>query len=348
MSGAGLKRGKAGECDMGVVHRLYVTWVHDGTRLDVFIHSLLPDISRTKAKELSNSGKVLVNGVMRKASYVVREGEVVEVEMPDERRRTISEQLLTSAKCIPIEVLYEDEHLLIVNKPRGIVVHPSHTTSGPTLMHALLAAGYKLSDVCGESRLGIVHRLDKDTSGCIIITKTNEAHLNLQKQFSCREVNKRYIAIIVGNPNWNEMHIAAPIGRDASNRQRMAIVECSGKHAETHFTVIERYGEFSLVEARMLTGRTHQVRVHASHLGYPIAGDAKYNGRKRALSAASKMNDAELLRALTEFHGQALHALEVNFCHPIFNRQVNVTAPMPYDMQRIIERLRKLNTIFKN
>lgn len=313
--------------------------------MDVFIHNLLPNISRTKAKELSDSGKVTVNGTRRKASYIVREGEVVEVELPEETTAKISEHLLELAASIPIEVLYEDEHLLIVNKPRGVVVHPSYTTSEPTLMHALIASGYRLSDVGGANRLGIVHRLDKDTSGCLIVAKTNEAHLSLQRQFASREIVKRYIAIIVGEPNWDEMHIAAPVGRDRLYRQRMAVVECGGKHAETHFTIIERYGEFSLLEAHMLTGRTHQIRVHASHLGHPIAGDAKYNGRRRALSAASKMNDDELLRMLSGLRGQALHAIEVSFCHPIFNTQVNAVAPLPDDMKQIIEHLRKLKSV---
>lgn len=327
---------------MGTVHRLYVTWVHDGTRLDVFIHNLLPDISRTRARELSDSGKVTVNGRRRKASYIVHEGEVVEVELTEGTADEVNEQLLELAAKIKIEVLYEDEHLLVVNKPRGIVVHPSHTTSEPTLMHALLASGYKLSDVGGANRLGIVHRLDKDTSGCLIVAKTNEAHLSLQKQFACREVTKRYIAIVVGDPNWDEMRIAAPVGRDRLNRQRMAVVEGSGKHAETHFAIIERYGEFSLLKAHMLTGRTHQIRVHASHLGHPIAGDAKYNGRKRALNTASRMNDTKLLQMLSELRGQALHAIEVSFPHPILNSQVNAVAPIPHDMKQIIEHLRNL------
>lgn len=326
---------------MGTVHRLYVTWVHDGVRLDVFVHALMPNISRTKAKELADAGKILINGKERKASHIVREGELVEIELPDEARE-IDERIISLAQEIPIQVLYEDEHLLIVNKPRGIIVHPSHTTSGPTLMHALLVNGYRLSSVCGESRRGIVHRLDKDTSGCLIVAKTDEAHLSLQKQFASRAIKKQYVAIAVGNPQWSEIHIAAPIGRDTKNRQRMAVTGVSGKDAETHFTVIERYGEFSLLEVHMLTGRTHQIRVHASHIGHPIVGDSKYNGRKRALYVAAKIGDEELLRMLNELQGQMLHAAEVEFHHPIHDFEVHACATMPEDMRQIIERLRKL------
>jgi 23S rRNA pseudouridine1911/1915/1917 synthase len=325
------------------IHRLYVTWVHDGSRLDAFIHALIPSLSRSRAKALVDCGKVLVNGEIRKASYIVREGDVVEVEIAPEPKGEFDERLLMLASQMQVDVLYEDEHILVVNKPRGIVVHPSHTTSEPTLMHALLAKGYRLSKVGGEKRLGIVHRLDKDTSGCLIVAKTDEAHLALQQQFANRSIEKRYLAIVVGSPKWQEMHVSAPLGRDRKNRQRMTVNEHSGKHAETHFSVIERYGEFTLVEALMLTGRTHQIRVHAAHLNHPIVGDAKYNGRRRALAIATRMHDEELLKALKGLSGQMLHASEVKFRHPMFDHELRLTAPMPQDMENLLQCLKKIS-----
>ncbi|MFA4015288.1 MAG: hypothetical protein RUDDFDWM_000368 [Candidatus Fervidibacterota bacterium] len=327
-----------------IIHRLYVTWVHDGGRLDAFIHALIPSLSRSKAKALVDCGKVLVNGETKKASYIVKEGDIVEVEIVPEPKGEVDERLLALASQMQIDVLYEDEHILVVNKPRGIVVHPSHTTSEPTLMHALLAKGYRLSKVAGEKRLGIVHRLDKDTSGCLIIAKTDEAHLVLQQQFANRSIEKRYLAVVVGNPQWQEMHLSAPLGRDRKNRQRMAVIEHSGKHAETHFSVMERYGEFALVEALMLTGRTHQIRVHAAYLNHPIVGDAKYNGRRRALAIATKMHNEELLKLLKGLNGQMLHANEVKFRHPVFDHELRVTARMPHDMERLLQCLRRIST----
>ena len=325
---------------LALQERLYVSWAHDGKRLDVFVSELMPNLSRSRIKELARDGKVCVNGVVRKPSYVVHEGDVIQLDVPDEVGISAS-ALVEQAHTITFDILYEDEHVLIINKPRGVVVHPNDTVAEPTIMHALVARGYQLSSAAGPMRRGIVHRLDKNTSGCLVIAKTDEAHLSLQRQFANRCVEKLYFAIVVGNPTWDEQLVTASIGRHPTQRQRMTVLKSGGKVAETYFWVRERYQFYALLEARLFTGRTHQVRVHAAYLQHPVVGDTRYNGRKRALAVASELGDETLAELISKLLGQALHAHTIGLHHPVHDERIAVSAPLPDDMRELIRHLRR-------
>jgi 23S rRNA pseudouridine1911/1915/1917 synthase len=238
---------------------------------------------------------------------------------------------------IPLDVLYEDGDLVVINKPRGMVVHPAAGNWSGTLVNALLGRGEPFSTAGGEDRPGIVHRLDKDTSGVMVVAKNDRAHWKLAKQFEERKVEKRYQALVCGEVFEDNGIVRAPIGRHPVNRQKMVVLP-TGRDAVTEYEVKERFDDFTLVTCHPITGRTHQIRVHLAYVHHPVVGDDVYGGRSRALQSAQK--DAELSRLIATLSGQALHAASLSFNHPTGGRRMTFAAETPEDMAAILERLR--------
>jgi 23S rRNA pseudouridine1911/1915/1917 synthase len=288
-----------------------------GTRLDTYLAAHLPGVSRSRAKALIERGDVTVDGVRRKPSHVVRTGERVEVRIHVQPQPASPEP-----EPIPITIVYEDDDLAVVNKPAGIAVHPGAGRDRGTLVNALLAALPRLSNL-DRTRPGVVHRLDKDTSGLILVAKTEAAHHALAVQIRARTAGREYTALLRGAVPWQERTVTAPIARHPVRRRLMAVRE-GGRGATTHFRVAERLGNFTLVECRLDSGRTHQIRVHAKHIGYPISGDPVY-GRRGELG-------------LTR---QFLHASRLSFDHPRTGKPKTVTSPLPSDLQEALDALRR-------
>lgn len=288
----------------------------EGGRLDVFLahHA---GLSRSRIQSLIREGAVTIAGAAVKASHTLRAGDEIAVEM----REPVEAKTLPEA--IALAVLYEDSSLIVVNKPRGMVVHPGCGVESGTLVNALLAHCVDLSGIGGEKRPGIVHRLDRYTSGVMMAAKSDSAHEALTAQFAARTVKKEYLAIVYGAPKDERGSIDAPVGRHPVDRKRMAVVE-SGRAAVTGYRVEERFDGYSLVRLFPLTGRTHQLRVHLTAMGHPIVGDEVYG--KRAHGFPIK--------------GQALHAASLSFAHPQTGREMRFTAPLPEDMEAILAALR--------
>lgn len=236
----------------------------NGKRLDTYIASIEDDLTRTAVQRLIEQGYILVNGKRQKVSYKVLEGDVITIEQPEVKEVEIK------AQNLPIEIMYEDDDIIVVNKPKGMVVHPANGNPDGTLVNAIMAiCKDSLSGIGGELRPGIVHRLDKDTSGLLIVAKNDKAHLNMSEQIKNHEVKKTYIALVRGIVKENEATIDMPIGRSNSDRKKMAVCK-NGKNAVTHIKVLNRFDKYTLLEINIETGRTHQIRVHLSHIGYPI------------------------------------------------------------------------------
>ncbi len=279
----------------------------DGVRLDAFISGEL-DISRSLAAELIDSGKVTVNGKSAKKSNKVMAGNEVLVEVPE-----LSEPEALPEN-IPLDIVYEDDDLLVVNKPKGMVVHPAPGNPDGTLVNALLYhCKGSLSGINGVMRPGIVHRIDKDTSGLLIVAKNDAAHRSLAEQIKEHSFTREYRAVVYGNLKQDSGTVNAPIGRDPKNRQRMAIVYVNSKPAVTHYEVLERFEGFTYIKCRLETGRTHQIRVHMASLGHPIAGDPVYGPKK----------------VITKLQGQCLHAGLIGFIHPKTKKYLEFTSEVP-------------------
>ena len=286
-------------------------------RIDKYLAELY-GYSRTTVQRLIDEGKVLVNGNKVKASYQVQEGDNIEIE--EEKPKEIN----LKAQDIPLEVLYEDNDIIVVNKPKGMVVHPANGNYDGTLVNAIMSiCKDSLSGIGGEIRPGIVHRLDKNTSGAIIIAKNDKAHINLSEQLKNHEIKKTYVALVRGIVKENNATINMPIARSKKDRQKMT-VDKNGKEAITHFKVLKRYEDCTLLEINIETGRTHQIRVHLSHIGYPIIGDNVYSNGK------NKWN----------IEGQCLHAKSLDFKHPISGKQMHIEAELPEYFQEILENLK--------
>lgn len=287
-----------------------------GERLDVFVVRKLPDLTRSRVQKLIEDGSVAVGGARAKPSLRLEEGQRVRVAVPPPTEAT------ASPESIALDVIYEDADLLVVNKPAGMTVHPAPGHATATLVNAILAHCDDLSGIGGVLRPGIVHRLDRDTSGVIVVAKNDPAHNALARQLKARTVEKTYVALVEGTPKPAEGVIDAPIARDPRNRQRMAIVE-NGRASTTAYRVIERFRGYALVEARPKTGRTHQIRVHFAAIGHPIAGDRVY-GKPSALVGR-----------------QFLHAKRIAFNHPRTSERVEFEAPLPEDLRNALEILRE-------
>lgn len=289
-----------------------------GARLDRTTVASVPGVSRAQVQRLIKTGRVLVNGQPSKSAYQVGAGDAVEVMLPEDAEEAILPE------AISLDIVYEDSDLMVVNKPAGMVVHPALGHSSGTLVNALLAHCPEIAHVGGIERAGVVHRLDRDTSGLLVVAKNEETREDLQRQFKRRKVEKAYLALVEGRLEPREGIIEAPVGRDRVERKRMAVVR-TGRDARTHFRVVEYFADHSLVEVRPHSGRTHQIRVHLAWLGYPIVGDLVYGSRRQ-----------QVLR-----HRHFLHAARLGFIHPGAGEPVSFEAPLPYQLERLLVRLRK-------
>jgi 23S rRNA pseudouridine1911/1915/1917 synthase len=290
-----------------------------GQRLDVFVVEHCPELSRSHVQKLIEQGMVLVDGAQRKANYKLRGTEEVQVSVPE------AEPITAAPEDIPLDILYEDKDIIVVNKARGMVVHPASGVYSGTLVNALLHHCQDLSGINGEIRPGIVHRLDKDTSGVMVCAKNDTAHLDLAEQIRTKTAHRTYWAIVHGNIKEEAGIIKGDIGRHPTDRKKMAIVRENGKPAVTHFKVLERFGEYTLVECKLETGRTHQIRVHMTSIGHPLVNDPKYGPKKSSPFA---------------IQGQALHSLQLTLTHPVTKEEMTFTAPVPSDMEKILTGLR--------
>ena len=290
-----------------------------GNRIDKVLPTLDENLTRVMAQKLIEQENVKVNGKSVKTSYKLNENDKVEVEI------TKVKEISIKAQDISVEVLYEDNDIIVVNKPKGLVVHPANGNPDGTLVNALMKiCKGTLSGIGGEIRPGIVHRLDKDTSGVLIVAKNDKAHLALCEQIKNREVKKTYLALTRGIIKENEATINMPIGRSTTDRKKMAVVK-TGKEAITHFKVLERFKENTLLEINLETGRTHQIRVHLSQIGYPIVGDMVYSNGKNKFGV----------------QGQMLHAWKIKFMHPITGKEMEIEAPLPPYFEDVLEKLKE-------
>lgn len=287
-----------------------------GQRLDKAVAELT-DLSRSLANEQIKDSRILVNGQAKKAKYAVKEGDVISYELPE------PEVVEYVAEDIPLEIVYQDEDVAVVNKPQGMVVHPSAGHTSGTLVNALMYHIQDLSGINGVLRPGIVHRIDKDTSGLLMIAKNDQAHVALADELKDKKSLRKYWAIVHGNLPNDRGVIEAPIGRSEKDRKKQAVT-AKGKPALTRFQVLERFGNYSLVELQLETGRTHQIRVHMAYIGHPVAGDEVYGPRKTLKG-----------------HGQFLHARTLGFTHPRTGEVLEFTAEAPAIFQETLEKLRQ-------
>ncbi|HPC04862.1 MAG TPA: RluA family pseudouridine synthase [Syntrophales bacterium] len=302
-------------------------------RLDVFVAETAPGLSRSQVSHRIREGRILVNGRREKAGYRLREGDRV-VLFPETPKACplVPEDL-------PLTVYYEDGALLVVEKPAGMVVHPAAGHSGGTLVNALLHHCGDLPGIGGVQRPGIVHRLDKDTSGLLVVAKNDGAHRSLSDQFRNREVLKRYFALVHGNVREDEGVVDLPVGRHPTDRKKMSARSRRGKTAVTRWRVLERFGEVTFLEAVIETGRTHQIRVHLSAAGHPVVGDPVYG---RAVRKERDIRERRVREALKSMKRQALHAGAMGFRHPVTGISMEFSSPLPGDMERCLEMLRGL------
>ncbi len=319
-----------------ITGKFSVSDMEDGQRLDKYLTNVLGFLSRQKLQKALKQGTVRVNNKPVKKSYKLKANDIVEVEIPvikESRPDLVPED-------IPIEVIYEDPHLVVINKPPRLVVHPAPGHWSGTLVNALL---YKYGNLeAGESeRPGIVHRLDKDTSGLMVVALTEQALVGLATQLAQRSVKRRYKALVWGTPQPPQGSINVPIGRDPSHRERFTVIP-SGKEAITHYKVLGPINKYwSLIECRLETGRTHQIRVHMRHIGHPIFGDPVYGGAKLK-NIPLKLQD-KVKEVLTTLGRQALHAYHLSFQHPVTNRQMSFEIPLYSDIQDAIDKLKKIS-----
>ena len=289
-----------------------------GQRLDAFLGGANADLSRSAAQNLCEKGLVFRNGAPANKKDKVKTGDVISYELPD------PEALDARPENIPLEVVYEDAHLLVVNKPQGMVVHPAAGNPDGTLVNALLYhCGGSLSTINGVIRPGIVHRIDKDTSGLLVVAKDDRTHQGLSELFAVHDIDRVYDAVVCGNLKKDSGTVNAPIGRHPTDRKKMCITEKNAREAITHYTVEERFGGYTYIKCRLETGRTHQIRVHMASIGHPVAGDPVYG------------------RPHKDLPGQCLHAGLLGFVHPVTGEHLVFTAPPPAAFTRFLEKLRR-------
>ncbi len=297
-------------------------------RLDLVVGAM-EGLTRSIARRLIESGLVTVDGAPQKPSLKLRGGETIRVTIPP------PVPAAPAAEAIPLEVLYEDGDLVVVNKPAGMVVHPGAGNPGGTLVNALLGHCRDLSGIGGELRPGIVHRIDKDTSGVLVVAKNDHAHHALSNQFKAHSIKRVYLALVYGSPGSDKGRIDAAIGRHPVDRKRMSGAARRGKEAITHWRVVGRFPGLTLLRLRLETGRTHQIRVHLSEAGHPLVGDATYGGSGRLTA----IHDQKLRSLIKKLGRQALHAKTLGFIHPVSGEYLEFDTDLPPDMARIIEYL---------
>lgn len=304
--------GNAGEQE-----KLLITENEAGQRADVGLASLL-ELTRSNMQKLLEDGRAVKGSKVLKANYKLKLGDEIIVTLPE------PQPLDVQPENIPIDIIYEDEDVVVVNKARGMVVHPAAGNYNGTLVNALLYHCKNLSGINEVIRPGIVHRLDKDTSGIMICAKNDAAHVSLSEQIQSKTAKRTYMAVVRGNIKTDSGVIETLIARDKNDRKKMAVVKEDGRNAVTEYEVMERFGKYTIVKCKLLTGRTHQIRVHMEYLGYPLVGDPKYSPKKTPFA----------------INGQALHSLTLDFIHPRTGEQMHFEAPLPEDMHKIVTRLR--------
>lgn len=301
----------------GEQEKLIITEQEAGQRADVALAALL-ELTRSNMQKLLEEGRAVKGAKVLKANYKLRLGDEITVTLPE------PQPLDVQPENIPLDIIYEDDDVVVVNKPRGMVVHPAAGNYSGTLVNALLYHCKNLSGINGVIRPGIVHRLDKDTSGIMICAKNDAAHMSLSQQIQNKTAQRTYLAVVRGNLKTDEGVIETLIARDKNDRKKMAVVKEDGRQAITEYQVLERFGKYTIVRCKLRTGRTHQIRVHMEYLGYPLVGDPKYSPLKTPFA----------------INGQALHSQTLEFDHPRTGERLHFAAPLPEDLQKIVTRLR--------
>lgn len=301
------------------MEELHLTAAHSGERIDRFLSTDLEDLSRSYIQKLLKEGAVLVNGKAVKTSYKLNAGDEILIRIPD------PEPMDILPEDIPLDILYEDEDILVINKPKGMVVHPSPGHYSHTLVNAVLYhCGGRLSGINGVLRPGIVHRIDMDTTGSLLICKNDHAHQILADELKAHHITRRYHAVVHGNLKDDAGTVNAPIGRHPVDRKKMSTKAPNGRSAVTHYRVLERFGNYTYIECELETGRTHQIRVHMSSIGHPILGDAVYG----------------LAKCPFKLEGQTLHAKILGIVHPVTGKYMEFDAPLPEYFETLLKRLR--------
>lgn len=290
----------------------------NGIRIDKYLTEKCEDLSRSRVQELIQDGTITVNDKNVKANYKLKSGDVIFIQEVQDK------ELEAKPEEMDLDIRYEDHDVIVLNKPKGIVVHPAPGALSHTLVNGLLYHCKDLSGINGVLRPGIVHRIDKDTTGLLIVAKNDKAHVSLSEQLSKKEVSRKYYALVHGVIEHEFGTIDAPIGRDVKDRQKMAVTALNSKNAVTHFKVVERFKNYTLVECKLETGRTHQIRVHMQYIGHPVVGDEKYSYRKTMQTG-----------------GQLLHAHELQFVHPSTNETIIVEAELPKQFEDILKEIRE-------
>ncbi|MBE6034552.1 MAG: RluA family pseudouridine synthase [Clostridiales bacterium] len=293
----------------------------EGTRIDMALSLAYEDRSRSFFQKLLDTENITVNGqVTESKKYKVKAGDIIQVTMPEPK------MLAVEPENIPLEMVYEDEDVLVINKPKGMVVHPANGNESGTLVNAVMYhCGKNLSSINGVVRPGIVHRIDKDTSGLLMIAKNDKAHNSLAEQLAEHSITRAYRAIVYNNFTEDEGTVNKPIGRDPRDRMKQAVTTVNSKRAVTHYKVLERFGSFTLIEARLETGRTHQIRVHMSYIKHPLLGDMVYGPKKKILGVNTQM----------------LHAKILGFRHPSTGEYMEFDSPLPEEFETVLRKLRK-------
>lgn len=298
---------------------IIVDQLNEKQRLDAFLANTELEISRSMAQKLIKNNQVFVNGKNEKESYKVKKDDVIIVKIEEPKESSLKEQE------IPLDIIYEDDDIIVVNKEKGMVVHPGNGNPDGTLVNAILHhCKGSLSGIGGELRPGIVHRIDKDTSGLLIVAKNDKAHIAMAEEIKNHEVTKIYTTLVRGVISENQATINMPIGRSQKERTKMAVVK-DGKEAITHFEVLKRYSKYTLLKVKIDTGRTHQIRVHLAQIGYPVIGDEVYSNGKNEFGV----------------HGQMLHSTVLEFKHPVTGKEMHLEAPLPKYFSDILEKLDK-------
>lgn len=300
------------------MNRIVVDESNSNQRLDKFLSTYFSELSRSHIAKLIDDENCLVNKKVIKSSYKLKTGDVIEINIPEAKELEIEKE------DIPLDIVYEDSDILIINKPQGMVVHPANGHYEHTLVNAILHHCHDLSGINGVMRPGIVHRIDKDTSGLICVAKNDKAHLSLAEQLKDHTMSRTYIALVKGVITENTGEINLPIGRDPHNRQKMAVTRSNSKEAITYFKVLQRFSDHTLVECHLKTGRTHQIRVHLSYIGYPVEGDPLYSGRKYDTLYKS---------------GQLLVAVGLRLIHPSSNKEMEFKIDLPDYFKEVISQL---------
>ncbi|RMF94310.1 MAG: RluA family pseudouridine synthase [Candidatus Schekmanbacteria bacterium] len=295
-----------------------------GERIDSFLSRKLPELTRSSIQRLIKNGKITIQDTHLKAGQKLKGGEEIEIFIPPPSKPSIS------AEKIPLDIVYEDSDLIVINKPAGMVVHPAAGNYSGTLVNALLYHCKDLSGIGGEARPGIVHRLDKDTSGLLVAAKNDKSHLALSKQLKSRALTRKYLAITRGIPRQFSGKIDAPIGRSPKHRKKMAVLEEGGRQALTYYKVIEKFPNYALLELSLKTGRTHQIRVHLKSINCPVLGDKTYG---HGITEKERRKGIILKR-------QALHAAFIKFIHPSSKKEIELSAPLPKDMEETLKIMR--------